>query len=169
MWMRQRLREATKMKSKTYLSTPVGELELVEDKKGICELNFGRTDQNESVPEKETALLKQAKCQLLEYFAGERTQFALPLSLSGTSFQKRDWQALQEIPYGETRSYGEIARALGCPGGARAVGMANRNNPVAIIIPCHRVIGADGRLTGYAGKRNALDIKEYLLRLEGAI
>ena len=79
----------------------------------------------------------------------------------------RDWEALLAIPYGETRSYGEIAAAIGCPKGSRAVGMANRSNPVAIIVPCHRVIGADGSLTGYAGKNKALDIKAYLLKLEG--
>lgn len=156
-------------KKKSYLSTPVGILELVENEKGLCELNLTKMDRNETVPEEETILLKRVKCQLLEYFAGERKQFELPLSISGTPFQQKDWQALQKIPYGETRSYGEIARAIGCPNGARAVGMANRNNPIAIIIPCHRVIGTDGKLTGYAGKRNALDIKEYLLRLEGVL
>ncbi|HBN57415.1 MAG TPA: cysteine methyltransferase, partial [Lachnospiraceae bacterium] len=81
----------------------------------------------------------------------------------------RDWQALLAIPYGETRSYGEIAKSIGSPKGSRAVGMANRNNPVAIIVPCHRVIGSDGKLTGYAGKNKALDIKAYLLKLEGAL
>ena len=112
-------------------------------------------------------LLSEAKRQLLEYFAGERKKFELPLSMHGTKFQMRDWEELLAIPYGETRSYGEIARAIGCPKGSRAVGMANRNNPIAIIVPCHRVIGSNGSLTGYAGKNKALDIKEYLLKLEG--
>ena len=139
-------------KRKCMVATPVGELELVE---------------NEDVLEEETALLSEAKRQLLEYFAGERKKFELPLSMHGTKFQMRDWEELLAIPYGETRSYGEIARAIGCPKGSRAVGMANRNNPIAIIVPCHRVIGSNGSLTGYAGKNKALDIKEYLLKLEG--
>ena len=145
----------------------MGELELVEDGNGICSLSFGASSENGDVPEEETELLLEAKRQLLEYFAGERKQFELPLSLHGTEFQMRDWEALLAIPYGETRSYGEIAAAIGCPKGSRAVGMANRSNPVAIIVPCHRVIGADGSLTGYAGKNKALDIKAYLLKLEG--
>lgn len=152
---------------KCYMKTPVGELELAEDGQGICSLSFGSA--REDAREEETPLLLEAKKQLEEYFAGMRRQFDLPLSLRGTTFQMRDWQALLEIPYGETRSYGEIARIIGNPRGARAVGMANRSNPVAIIVPCHRVIGADGRLTGYAGKKKSLDIKEYLLRLEGAL
>lgn len=154
-------------KKKCMVETPVGELELVEDGKGICSLSFGASLENGDVPEEETALLLEAKRQLLEYFAGERKQFELPLSLHGTEFQMRDWEALLAIPYGETRSYGEIAAAIGCPKGSRAVGMANRSNPVAIIVPCHRVIGADGSLTGYAGKNKALDIKAHLLKLEG--
>ena len=101
--------------------------------------------------------------------SGKRKKFEVQLSLHGTDFQLRDWQALLRIPYGETRSYGEIARQIGCPRGSRAVGMANRNNPVAIIVPCHRVIGSDGSLTGYMGKNKSLDIKEYLLKLEGAL
>lgn len=156
-------------KKRSYLQTPVGELELIEDGVGLCELNFSHSGRNETVPEEETPLLKEAKRQLQEYFAGERRSFDLPLSISGTPFQMKDWQALQEIPYGETRSYGDIARAIGCPRGFRAVGMANRCNPIAIIIPCHRVIGTDGKLTGYMGKNKALDMKEYLLRLEGAL
>ncbi|MCI9306303.1 MAG: methylated-DNA--[protein]-cysteine S-methyltransferase [Lachnospiraceae bacterium] len=149
------------------VAAPVGELELVEDGQGICGLSFGASSENEDVLEEETALLSEAKRQLLEYFAGERKKFELPLSMHGTKFQMRDWEELLAIPYGETRSYGEIARAIGCPKGCRAVGMANRNNPIAIIVPCHRVIGSNGSLTGYAGKNKALDIKEYLLKLEG--
>lgn len=156
-------------KRKCYLQTPVGELELVEDGKGLCELNFSHSEDGGRIPVEETELLRETKRQLTEYFAGERRAFDLPLSVSGTPFQMRDWQALREIPYGETRSYGEIAKAIGCPKGSRAVGMANRSNPIAIIIPCHRVIGADGKLTGYMGKNKALDIKEYLLKLEGVL
>jgi methylated-DNA-[protein]-cysteine S-methyltransferase len=101
--------------------------------------------------------------QLEAYFAGERTDFDLELSLAGSEFQRRVWQALLTIPYGETRSYGEIAEQIGASGAARAVGLANGRNPIAIIVPCHRVIGASGSLTGYGG---GLDRKRSLLELE---
>jgi methylated-DNA-[protein]-cysteine S-methyltransferase len=101
--------------------------------------------------------------QLAEYFAGERTEFDLELDLRGTEFQRRVWNALLTIPYGETRSYGEIAEQIDASGAARAVGLANGRNPIAIIVPCHRVIGASGQLTGYAG---GLDRKRALLELE---
>jgi AraC family transcriptional regulator of adaptative response/methylated-DNA-[protein]-cysteine methyltransferase len=101
--------------------------------------------------------------QLGEYFAGTRRKFAVPLVVSGTPFQKKAWAALQKIPYGETRSYGEQAVMMGCPNAVRAVGRANGDNRIAIVIPCHRVIGADGKLTGYGG---GLRRKEYLLNLE---
>lgn len=101
--------------------------------------------------------------QLEAYFAGERTDFDLKLSLTGTEFQRRVWQALLTIPYGETRSYGEIAEQIGASGAARAVGLANGRNPIAIIVPCHRVIGASGSLTGYGG---GLERKQSLLELE---
>jgi len=101
--------------------------------------------------------------QLEEYFAGERTVFDLVLRPTGTAFQRRVWDALSRIPYGETRTYGEIAEAIGQPGAARAVGLANGRNPIAIVVPCHRVIGADGSLTGYGG---GLDVKRALLDLE---
>ncbi len=101
--------------------------------------------------------------QLDAYFAGELTDFTLELDLQGTAFQRRVWQALLTIPFGETRSYGEIAEQIGAPGSARAVGLANGHNPIAIIVPCHRVIGASGSLTGYGG---GLDRKRSLLALE---
>ena len=104
--------------------------------------------------------------QLEEYFAGRRRGFDLPLDLRGTDFQKRCWQELLKIPHGETRSYAEIARAIGNPAAVRAVGLANGKNPIAIIVPCHRVIGSDGSLTGYGG---GLDVKRQLLELEGAL
>jgi methylated-DNA-[protein]-cysteine S-methyltransferase len=103
--------------------------------------------------------------QLEEYFAGERRSFDLDLDLRGTEFRKRCWEQLLSIPYGETRSYGEIARAVGCPSGFRAVGQANHYNPIAIIVPCHRVLASDRKLGGYGG---GLNIKALLLRLEGA-
>ena len=104
--------------------------------------------------------------QLAEYFAGRRTTFDVPLTLAGSPFQQRVWRALRDIPYGETSSYGAIARRLGVPSAARAVGVANGQNPVCVIVPCHRVIGADGSLTGYGG---GLDRKRLLLELEAGV
>jgi methylated-DNA-[protein]-cysteine S-methyltransferase len=104
------------------------------------------------------------KEQLAEYFAGERTEFDVPLHLDGSPFQLRVWRALCDIPFGTTTSYGEIARRVGKPSAARAVGLANGQNPIAVIVPCHRVIGADGSLTGYGG---GLERKQILLALEG--
>ena len=104
--------------------------------------------------------------QLEEYFAGRRREFTFPLDLRGTEFQRACWQALLKIPYGETRTYADIARMVGRPRGFRAVGMANNRNPIAIVVPCHRVIASDGTLCGYGG---GLDIKRKLLQLEGAL
>lgn len=111
----------------------------------------------------ETPVLAQTKKQLEEYFSGERTHFTIPLAPQGTGFQRQVWKELQRIPYGETRTYGQIAAAVGNPKASRAVGMANHNNPIMILIPCHRVIGSNGNLTGYAG---GVDKKEFLLKLE---
>jgi len=109
--------------------------------------------------------------QLTEYFAGQRQCFEVPLALHGTAWEQRVWQALLAIPYGETRSYGEIASSVSAPAAARAVGMANAHNPVAVIVPCHRVIGASGRLTGFGGglqrKRALLDLESGRLALTG--
>ena len=116
--------------------------------------------------DRETSLLREAARQLNEYFAGRRQVFDLPLRPTGTPFQQKIWQALQTIPYGQTRSYQEIAGQIGNFKACRAVGYANHNNPIAIIIPCHRVIGKSGRLTGYAG---GLELKERLLRLEQGV
>ena len=106
------------------------------------------------------------RTQLTEYFDGARTAFDVPLALTGSAFQRRVWRALQDIPYGETASYGAIAGRLGVPSAARAVGVANRQNPVCVIVPCHRVIGADGSLTGYGG---GLARKRLLLELESGV
>lgn len=111
----------------------------------------------------ETETLKKAAGQLMEYQQGKRTVFDVPLAPEGTAFQKQVWEALLKIPYGETSSYGKLARDIGKPGAARAVGMANNRNPIPVIIPCHRVIGADGSLTGYGG---GLPMKKKLLALE---
>ncbi len=105
----------------------------------------------------------EAARQLREYFDGERTEFDVPLGLAGTPFQQRVWAALRRIPYGETVSYGELATQIGQPGAARAVGLANGRNPIAIIVPCHRVVGSDGSLTGYGG---GLERKRHLLAFE---
>ncbi len=140
--------------------SPVGILTLTEENGAITELLFGACrPQGEK-----SALLAEAERQLDEYFAGKRRAFHLPLNPEGTEFQKKVWNALRGIPCGETRSYGDIARAVGSPRAFRAVGMANHSNPISIIIPCHRVIGADGSLTGYGG---GLYIKTFLLELEG--
>ena len=135
--------------------TPLGNMRLVMSGGAVTELGF--TEEQENGAENEGVR------QVLEYFAGTRREFSLPLRPNGTPFQLRVWRALTEIPYGETRTYGDIARAIGAPGAARAVGGANNKNPIAIIVPCHRVIGANGALTGYAG---GLDKKDFLLKLE---
>ena len=118
-----------------------------------------------SGPSRLTGVLDRAVAQLAEYFAGQRREFSLGLALRGTSFQRLVWESLQRIPYGETCGYGELARALGRPAASRAVGAANGRNPLSIIVPCHRLIGADGGLTGYAG---GLAAKRWLLDLERA-
>ena len=113
--------------------------------------------------EEETLVIKEAYHQLKDYLAGARNEFDLPLAPQGTEFQKQVWQALQTIPYGETRSYKDIAIQIGNPKASRAIGMANNKNPIFIVIPCHRVIGANGKLVGYGG---GLDLKQRLLKLE---
>ena len=113
--------------------------------------------------ERETPLLAEAMRQLAEYFAGERREFELPLAPEGTPFMRRVWAELVKVPYGAIATYGEIAERIGNPGGSRAVGLANNRNPIAIIIPCHRIIGSSGKLVGYAG---GVELKERLLALE---
>ena len=148
--------------NKYYYQTMVGPVGISDNGEAITEIFFA-----EEVPEQpleeESNLARQAIRELNEYFAGERMEFSLPLQPSGTEFQKKVWLALREIPYGETRSYGQIAQAVGNPKACRAVGMANNRNPISIVVPCHRVIGANGSLTGYGG---GLPIKEQLLELE---
>lgn len=145
-----------------FMQSPVGELSLVADENALTMVSFGHKDILGAL-NVETPLLKQAKTELAEYFSGFRTHFDIPLNPQGTAFQQKVWVALRHIPYGETRSYGEIASAVNNIKACRAVGMANNRNPIAIIIPCHRVIGADGALTGYAA---GLKIKQQLLALE---
>jgi len=139
--------------------TPIGPVTITEEDGAIVALDFGG-GAGETAP---TPLLERAFGELEEYFAGTRKTFDLPLNPRGTPFQRKVWEALRAIPYGETRSYRDIAVAAGCPKGFRAVGMANNRNPIAIFIPCHRVIGSDGSLVGYGG---GLPIKQFLLDLE---
>lgn len=117
-------------------------------------------------PDPEVAPLPEVRRQLDEYLAGRRRDFDVPLDFGGTPFQRLCWEGLLRIPYGETRSYGQMAREIGRPAAVRAVGHANHDNPIGVIIPCHRVIGANGSLTGYAG---GLDMKRVLLELEGVV
>jgi methylated-DNA-[protein]-cysteine S-methyltransferase len=143
------------------MDTPIGKLTLVTTGKGLSAVSFGaRIPPNGILDEQANRVYID---QLSEYFVGKRKDFDLPLDLNGTPFQLSVWRALLNIPYGETRTYGEIARSLGKPQAARAVGMANHDNPVAVVVPCHRVVGHDGSLTGYAG---GLHLKRALLALE---
>lgn len=144
-----------------FYDTPVGKLCIGEEQGCITRVTWSKIP-GEYVLE-ETEGILACKNQLEEYFAGERRAFDLPLAPKGTAFQQKVWRALTEIPYGETRTYGEIAAAIGNPKAARAVGMANNKNPIGILIPCHRVIGADGKLVGYAG---GMEKKAFLLELE---
>ena len=145
------------MKSFTF-DAQLGPITITEEDGHITSLVFGASRDSEPTP-----LLLMAKGQLEEYFSGTRREFQLPLAPRGTEFQQKVWVALLAIPYGETRSYGEIVETIGNPKACRAVGMANNRNPISIIIPCHRVIGSTGKLIGYGG---GLDKKEFLLNLE---
>lgn len=142
-----------------WIDSPVGRLTLANRGGALTHLLFGERFS----PTGPDEILLEAKRQLEEYFAGTRTIFDLPLSPQGTPFQMDVWRALQAIPYGQTASYGDIARAVGRPKACRAVGQANHVNPISIIIPCHRVVGSDGALTGYGG---GMDAKIALLALE---
>lgn len=142
----------------TTADSPVGKLCLVSDGEALVSLRFGEGGDDEP-----DYIIKKTLCELAEYFEGRRQSFDIPLKVSGTEFQRAVWNALCAIPFGETRSYSDIAAAVGSKRACRAVGMANNRNPIAILIPCHRVIGSDGSLTGYAG---GLEIKKRLLAYE---
>ena len=142
----------------------VGRLGIGVESERITDLHFERSSISTSgLRLEETSLHRETSRQLEEYFSGRRKIFDLPLAPKGTDFQRRCWEALLQVPYGETRSYGDIARSIGSPGGFRAVGMANNRNPIAVIIPCHRIIGSDGKLVGFGG---GLDVKAFLLDME---
>ena len=147
-----------------YYDTNIGRIGIREDGEYITNIYFG--EQNLDIEIKETDLIKKAYIQLDEYISGNRTEFDLPLKPKGTEFQSKVWLELTKIPYGETKSYKDIAIAVGNEKASRAVGMANNKNPIPIIIPCHRVIGSNKKLVGYAG---GLDLKEKLLKIEGVI
>jgi len=150
----------------TVISSPVGKLKLVASEVGLAAILWIKVEEEifpGSIEDGSHPLLLETEKQLKEYFAGKRTSFDLPLAAEGTDFQKKVWKLLSRIPYGETRSYGEIAQQLGNPKAMRAVGAANGKNPLSIVVPCHRVIGANGKLTGFGG---GLDNKDFLLKLE---
>jgi len=149
----------------TLIESPVGPLRLEATDDALVGLWFHRDDAPPATPgETPSRLLSQAKRELTEYFAGERRIFDLPLRMSGTPFQRTVWAALREIRWGQTLSYGELAKRIGRPTASRAVGAANGANPISIVVPCHRVIGADGSLTGYGGGEPN---KRWLLEHEG--
>jgi methylated-DNA-[protein]-cysteine S-methyltransferase len=158
------------------IESPVGSLLLAAGDAGVTRLAFESPDGTHSAAPEWTQStrgggsaerhLAAARAQLAEYFSGERQRFDLPLAPRGTPFQLRVWRALQEIPFGRTMSYGELARRLGSPTAMRAVGGANARNPIAVIVPCHRVIGANGALTGFGG---GMQRKRWLLEHEGVL
>ena len=147
---------------KKVMNSPVGKIEIVEENEKIIELNIYNEKKN-NIIEKDTKLLLETQKQIKEYFEGKRTKFEIPLNPKGTEFMKKVWKELLNIPYGEVRTYKEIAEKIGNSKASRAVGMANNKNPIPIIIPCHRVIGSNNKLVGYA---LGLDMKKYLLDLE---
>jgi len=150
------------------MSSPVGELKLVAGDRGLAAILWENDDPKRVrlgtlVEDRRHPVLLQTEAQLLEYFAGSRSVFDVSLDMAGTDFQRHVWEALLTIPFGETRSYADIARQIGRPMAFRAVGAANGRNPVSIITPCHRAIGSNGALTGFAG---GLEAKHFLLTLE---
>lgn len=152
-----------------FAESPVGTLKLVASDSGLVAILWENDDPkrvrlDDLVSSSDHPILEHAHVQLNEYFAGRRHAFSIPLDMRGTPFQKQVWQALTEIPFGETRSYSQLAMQLGNSGASRAVGAANGRNPISIVVPCHRVIGSSGKLTGFAG---GLEAKALLLRLEG--
>lgn len=144
-----------------FYETKIGIIGIRENNKSITDIYFSKVDTNDNI--EETDLIKECFKQLKEYFEGNRVKFDLPLDARGTEFQKKVWNELLRIPYGETKSYKDIAVAIGNEKACRAIGMANNKNPIPIIIPCHRVIGSNGKLVGYAG---GLNVKEKLLNIE---
>lgn len=149
--------------SKLTLKTPIGLLEITATDEAIVGVKPVDHEENVAGDTAANKLAQKCKTELEEYFAGKRKSFDLPLKGEGTDFQKQVWDQLKCIPYGETRTYGEVAEMMGKPKASRAIGMANHHNPILILVPCHRVIGADGSLTGYAA---GIEAKKYLLEFE---
>ena len=152
-----------------FVDSPIGKLKLVSSNQGLVAIlwendNPRRVRLEDLIENNQHPILLQTEAELREYFAGKRREFTVSLDMRGTPFQKQVWEALLGIPYGETRTYGQLAVQLGNPKATRAVGAANGRNPLSIIAPCHRVIGFSGKLTGFAG---GLDAKAHLLNLEG--
>ena len=145
------------------MNTKIGTISIIEEDNVIIAVEINKKVKYDEIQVKDTPILKETEKQLKEYLEGTRKNFTVPLNPKGTKFMKEVWTALQEIPYGEARTYGQIAQRVGKPKAARAVGMANHRNPIPIMIPCHRVIGANGKLVGYA---LGIERKEFLLRLE---
>lgn len=152
------------MKYYMYMDTPIGKLTLVANHHAITGVSFGEVPVAGTF--QETKLLTQLKTELLEYFSRKREVFDLPLEMEGTEFQKLVWNTLLKIPYGEIRTYGQIAQAIGQPKASRAVGGANHCNPLVILVPCHRVIGGNHKLVGYGG---GVEKKQFLLGLETSL
>jgi len=159
------------MLHETTMHTPIGELLLVASDRGLREIRLPLGMRRTSRPAAgaDTPVLAETRRQLDEYFRGKRRDFELPLDIDGSPFQREVWDALVRIPYGETESYGQLAERVGRPGAARAVGGANVRNPLPIVVPCHRVIGASGALTGYGGpSQEGIAIKRWLIDHETA-
>jgi methylated-DNA-[protein]-cysteine S-methyltransferase len=153
---------------RTFLPSPVGKLILIAEADALVSVLWQKDRPDRvvipgDITDEENDILSQTAVQLNEYFNKQRNRFTIPIKFYGTDFQKQVWKLLQAIPYGETRSYGQLAKLLGDTGASRAVGAANGRNPVSIIVPCHRVIGSNGSLTGFAG---GMEAKKYLLDLE---
>ena len=147
----------------TYMESPIGPLLLAGNEDGLWKIGFPNRQESTSDWREDAQPFRETARQLAAYFAGELREFDLPVKMEGTPFQLSVWRALRDIPYGETISYGELARRIGNPKGSRAVGLANGANPIPIVVPCHRVIGSNGKLTGFGG---GLPTKERLLALE---
>ena len=147
------------------IDSPIGDLSVAADETGVCGVHFGRVQA--AVTETDDDRLRAAAAELAAYFAGELTAFTVPLSVRrGSEFERAVWREMSEIPYGEMRTYGEVADRVADPGAARAVGMACNRNPIPVIVPCHRIVGAGGKLVGFGG---GLPRKRYLLELEAGV
>ncbi|MFT4519267.1 MAG: methylated-DNA-[protein]-cysteine S-methyltransferase [Halioglobus sp.] len=150
-----------------YLNTPIGKLRLMSNSTGLTAIEFEHMySDTADATQASDSILANCASQLTQYFAGAREEFDLPLAASGTQFQQNVWKALRNIPYGEVRSYRDIAESINHVAAVRAVGAANGRNPLPVVVPCHRVIGSDGSLTGFAG---GIEMKSQLLQLEGVL